>query len=77
MDTTSCAMSTSAAKERCVLDQARSTDSIKRMLSDGLIEELDERPDPEFDDESQTLLPPLSSSVRLTVQFFREVARSE
>ena len=25
--------------------------SIKRMLSDGLIEELDERPDPELDDE--------------------------
>jgi DNA-binding PadR family transcriptional regulator len=25
--------------------------SIKRMLSDGLVEELDERPDPELDDE--------------------------
>jgi len=28
--------------------------SIKRMLGDGLIEEMDERPDPEFDDEGRS-----------------------
>jgi DNA-binding PadR family transcriptional regulator len=43
--------------------------SIKRMLEDGLIVELDERPDPEHDDERRRYY-------RLT-QFGREVAQAE
>jgi len=43
--------------------------SIKRMLSDGLIEEMDERPDPELDDERRRYY-------RIT-PFGVEVARAE
>src|SRR4029453_15386576 len=49
--------------------------SIKRMLNDGLVEELDERPDPELDDERRRYYRLTDFGYRLAVAEAERLAR--
>jgi DNA-binding PadR family transcriptional regulator len=49
--------------------------SIKRMLNDGLVEELDERPDPELDDERRRYYRLTDFGYRLAVAEAQRLAR--